>query len=176
MDIDYVASKLGGAKPCEDLSDAETRRLAGFGTLRETAAGDEVFREGDPGEEMLILLEGRVEAWKKGRHEDQGELHLGDETAGEILGEIALLRRGPRMATVRATEPSRFFVLDRAAFERLVAEGDAIAYKIGLKLARSLAERIAWVNDTLLDLMAHPPQKPDEFAAFREKLLNQWDF
>jgi CRP-like cAMP-binding protein len=176
MDIEYVASKLTGAKPCEDLTDAEARRLAGFGTLREMAAGEHVFQEGDPGEEMLILLEGRVEAWKKHRRAGQDELHLGDESAGEILGEIALLRRGARMATVRATEPSRFFVLDRAAFERLVGEGDAIAYKIGLKLARSLAERIAWVNDTLLDMISHPPEKPDEFAAFKEKLLDQWDF
>lgn len=176
MDIEYVASRLTGAKPCEDLTDAEARRLAGFGSLREAAAGEQVFQEGEPGEEMLILLEGRVEAWKKDRREGQADLHLGDEAAGEILGEIALLRRGPRMASVRATEASRFFVLDRAAFERLVAEGDAIAYKIGLKLARSLAERIAWVNDTLLDMIAHPPEKPDEFAAFKEKLLNQWDF
>ena len=176
MDIEYVASKLTGTKPCEDLTDAEARRLAGFGSLRETAAGDEVFREGDPGEEMLILLEGRVEARKKDRREGQDDLHLGDESAGEILGEIALLRRGPRMASVKATEACRFFVLDRAAFERLVGEGDAIAYKIGLKLARSLAERIAWVNDTLLDMISHPPEKPDEFAAFKDKLLRQWDF
>jgi len=176
MDIEYVASKLTGAKPCEDLTDAEARRLAGFGTLREAAAGDEVFREGEPGEEMLILLEGRVEAWKKDKREGADDLSLGDEAAGEILGEIALLRRGPRMASVKATEDSRFFVLDRAAFERLVGEGDAIAYKIGLKLARSLAERIAWVNDTLLDMISHPPEKPDEFAAFKNKLLRQWDF
>ncbi|MHC4136587.1 MAG: cyclic nucleotide-binding domain-containing protein [Planctomycetota bacterium] len=174
MDIDYVASKLTGAKPCEDLTDAEARRLAGFGSLREAAAGDEVMREGEPGDEMLILLEGRVEAWKKDRRE--GDLQLGDEVAGEILGEIALLRRGTRMATVKATEPCRFFVLDRAAFERLVGEGDAIAYKIGLKLARSLAERIAWINDTLLDMIANPPDKPDEFEAFKDKLLSQWDF
>ena len=63
MDIEYIASKLTGAKPCEDLTDAEARRLAGFGSLREVAAGDEVMREGEPGEAMLILLEGRVEAW-----------------------------------------------------------------------------------------------------------------
>jgi CRP-like cAMP-binding protein len=176
MDIEYVASKLTGAKPCEDLTDAEARRLAGFGTLRELDAGTEVFREGEPGEEMLILLEGRVEAWKKDKREGADDLLLGDEAAGEILGEIALLRRGPRMASVRATEACRFFVLDRAAFERLVGEGDAIAYKIGLKLARTLAERIAWVNDTLLDMISHPPEKPDEFAAFKEKLLRQWDF
>ncbi|MHC5033353.1 MAG: cyclic nucleotide-binding domain-containing protein [Planctomycetota bacterium] len=159
MDIEYVASKLTGAKPCEDLTDAEARRLAGFGSLREAAAGDAVFSEGDPGDEMLILLEGRVEAWKKNK-----------------LGEIALLRRGPRMASVKATEACRFFVLDRSSFERLVGEGDAIAYKIGLKLARSLAERIAWINDTLLDMISHPPEKPDEFAAFKDKLLSQWDF
>ena len=176
MDIEYIASKLTGAKPCEDLTDAEARRLAGFGSLREVAAGDEVMREGEPGEEMLILLEGRVEAWKKNRREGADDLHLGDEAAGEILGEIALLRRGARMATVKATEPCRFFVLDRASFERLVGEGDAIAYKIGLKLARSLAERIVWINDTLLDMIAHPPEKPDEFAAFKDKLLSQWDF
>ena len=176
MDIDYVASKLAGAKPCEDLTKTEARRLAGFGSLREVAAGDEVMREGEPGEEMLILLEGRVEAWKKDRREGADDLHLGDEAAGEILGEIALLRRGPRMATVKATEPCRLFVLDRESFERLVGEGDAIAYKIGLKLARSLAERIVWVNDTLLDMISNPPEKPDEFEAFKDKLLSQWDF
>jgi len=176
MDIEYVASKLTGTKPCEDLTDAEAQRLAGFGSLREAAAGADVMREGEPGEEMLILLEGRVKAWKKDKREGADDLQLGDETAGEILGEIALLRRGPRMASVRATEACRFFVLDRASFERLVGEGDAIAYKIGLKLARSLAERIAWINDTLLDMITHPPEKPDEFAAFKDKLLSQWDF
>ena len=173
MEISEIAARLTGTKPCSELTTGEAERLARLGDIRELAAGEDLYREGQPAAYMVFLLEGAVEAWKL--HPERGEVRLTQGVAGELVGEIALLRSGDRMATVRATEPTCCFVVRRDTFENLVDEGDMIAYKLGLKMARNLADRLAWVNEILFDFV-NGPEPADEFDVFKRQLLSQWDF
>src|SRR6185436_3025770 len=67
------------------------------------AAGDLLFRAGDPGDAVYLLLEGRMQVFR----ETTGEpALLRDLGPGELIGEIALLTGDPRTASVRATRDS----------------------------------------------------------------------
>jgi glucose-6-phosphate 1-dehydrogenase len=80
------------------------------------AAGDVIVRRGEPGEEMYFLCRGQAEAV-----DDTGRRLnvLGD---GDFFGELSLLVRRPRTATVRALTPCDLFVLDRAEFDGLMRD------------------------------------------------------
>jgi Cyclic nucleotide-binding domain len=88
--------------------------LARTADVVEVPAGTEVIREGEPGHEFFAISRGEVEISKRGKR-------VATECDGEVFGEIALLRRIPRTATVRTLAPSRLFVLNEQAFRSLVA-------------------------------------------------------
>ena len=81
----------------------------------EVPAGTELIREGESGLEFFAISEGEVEV-------SQGGRTIATEQAGDVFGEIALLHRIPRTATVRTTTSSRLFVLDARAFRSVLAD------------------------------------------------------
>lgn len=71
------------------------------GQVRNFAAGDIILREGEPGDAAYLVLDGEVEVMLQDR--DSGENRvIGNITAPGIFGEMALIDRSPRLATVRA--------------------------------------------------------------------------
>jgi CRP-like cAMP-binding protein len=81
------------------------------------AAGELVFRQGDPGDHLVLVESGRLEAVL----EVPGgpAMPLSVLTPGDVAGELSLLGDGRRTATVRALEPSSGRVLQRSAFDHL---------------------------------------------------------
>ena len=73
--------------------------------------GDVIIREGDSGERFYLIAAGRARASSGGRQ-------LSEMGAGDSFGEIALLRRIPRTATVTAISRLHARILDREGFSR----------------------------------------------------------
>jgi len=94
-------------------------------------------REGQPGREFFVLVEGTVEVTQKGKR-------IGELGAGDWLGEIALLTKGPRTATVTSTSPVRILVITDRTFRRVVEEMPSIA----LKVLASVGERLGHDADS----------------------------
>jgi CRP-like cAMP-binding protein len=88
--------------------------LARSAEVLDVPAGRELIREGDLGHEFFAISAGEVEISKWGRR-------VATERAGDVFGEIALLRGIPRTATVRTLVPSRLFVLHERVFHSLIA-------------------------------------------------------
>src|SRR4051794_5298412 len=88
--------------------------LARSAEVLDVPAGTELIREGDLGHEFFAISAGEVEITKRGRR-------VATERAGDVFGEIALLRGIPRTATVKTLVPSRVFVLHERAFHSLIA-------------------------------------------------------
>jgi CRP-like cAMP-binding protein len=95
-------------------------------------AGKELMREGDRGREFFVLLEGTAEVLKDGRHVNTLE-------KGDFFGEIALVSRAPRTATVVTKSPVRALVITDQAFRSLLSHSP----EIQLKVLEALAERLA---------------------------------
>jgi CRP-like cAMP-binding protein len=90
------------------------RRFSGH----DVAPGTDLIREGDPGRGLYIVLSGEVEVLKG---EEPFETTLATLRAGDVFGEIALVRGTAATATVRAARPSTVLFLAREYFERLIA-------------------------------------------------------
>ena len=80
-------------------------------------AGKTIFRLGDPGDALYIVARGAVEVL-----DDKTGQTLAELGAGQAFGEMALLSGGTRTATVRAKIDSHLLVIDKADFDRLLAE------------------------------------------------------
>jgi CRP/FNR family transcriptional regulator, cyclic AMP receptor protein len=124
-----AASRLFAALPERILGDVgHLMRPAAFD------AGEVVFRQGRPGDHLIVVESGKLEAWLStpgGR-----ELLPSVIGPGDVIGELSLLGDGRRTATVRAVESSRGWLLDRPAFELLRLSGAtagiaAVAERIG---------------------------------------------
>lgn len=87
-------------------------------TGHDVAPGTDVIREGDAGRGLYVVLSGEVEVLKG---EEPFETTLATLRAGDVFGEIALIRHVPATATVRAARPSTVLFLAREYFERLVS-------------------------------------------------------
>lgn len=177
MGEETLANLLADAAPLQNLTQEETMRLAGAGRLLTFAKGQDLLKEGDEGHEMLILLRGSASVWKQDT--DKGEsVRLNNVEAGEVLGEIACLRDERRLATVRAEEGCLVFELSRDRFDELLNKGDLAAYKLALKMARNLANRLAWTNDKIFGILHQHSCDPEsgEFDQIKDEFLDKWEF
>jgi uncharacterized protein YhbP (UPF0306 family) len=85
----------------------------------EAAAGETIVRQGTPADKVLIMVEGEAEVL---REEDGQERRIASLSAGELFGEVAIMRDEPRSATVRATTDAKLLALDRDGFKNLIAQ------------------------------------------------------
>lgn len=127
--------------------------------------GDVLFREGDPGDFVARILEGRV-AVEKDHHGHS--VRLGDLGPGEFAGEMGVIERKPRSATVRAlTEVAVELIPADAFLERIAAEPEtarALLYRLSEKV-RTLSEEVVRLHgpqnaDALPPTPLEPPQPP----------------
>lgn len=118
-------------------------------------AGDLVFKEGDPGNNMYVLLSGQVELTKRA----EGGLQLLKcvDTPNDFFGEMALIDSQPRSATATATADTRLLLVTDSTFEQLLRTNGDFA----IKLIRVLAARI---RDTNLSLSEVAPTSPETTA------------
>jgi CRP-like cAMP-binding protein len=86
-------------------------------TGHDVAPGTDLIREGDTGRGLYVVLAGEVEVLKG---EEPFETTLATLRAGDVFGEIALVRGTPATATVRAARQSTVLFLAREYFERLM--------------------------------------------------------
>jgi len=90
--------------------------------------GEVLMREGDPGGELYLLLEGTVRVWKN--HGTPQATPLSTLAAVSYFGEMAILDDEPRSATVIAVERSRLLSLDGRNLKDLVHQMPEIAFEI----------------------------------------------
>lgn len=125
------------------LFDNEYEVLIGVCNVVQFSAGDVLFSEGDPGKEMFILLSGSAEV----RTEKAGTLC--NLQSGELVGEIAVVSKVPRSATVEVTKDASFMCLSQHDIELLVGKAPRTSYVIVRNIAQTLAERLSKTNQRI---------------------------
>lgn len=106
------------------LDEPDLAALAGSCELRNVGEGALLMKEGDPGDHLFIIVAGRFRA-VQGSGGD--ELVLGDLVPGEFAGEVALLQRAPRMASVRAVSEGQVLALSRDALKAFLERHPGLA-------------------------------------------------
>jgi sulfate permease, SulP family len=132
-----------------DFTADQVERLRGWLAPVAWPAGHVIFRHGDPGSSLYLVTRGRASVHL--RHDD-GSIRLVTFAAGAVFGELALLDRGPRSATVTADEDLAGFGLSEASFTDLCQKQPDIAIKLLSALGRELSVRIRYANMTIQQL------------------------
>jgi len=118
------------------LDEDELRDLRGEIEERSYVAGQTIFREGQAGGEMHVVLEGRVETFIV---DDEGHrVVLAEVQKGEMFGELSLFDNEPRSASAVALEATRTGIVDRKDLEHLFARKPPAALDILAVLSRRL--------------------------------------
>ena len=111
-----------------DCSDRQLARIDGFMTEVEVPAGTALVHEGLQGLEFFIIRDGKAVVTQA------GEI-INGLAAGDFFGELSLLDRAPRSASVTAATDMRLWVLSRREFFAVLDELPALA-----RLVRETAE------------------------------------
>jgi len=133
-----------------DLGETDRAALRAALVRREYAASHTVFRQGEDGDALYVIARGSASVWL--RSPEGGDRRLMTFSQGTFFGEMALLDRERRSATVIADDRLACYVLDRAAFERLAASHPNIGIAILANLGRELSLRMRRTNRTLAEL------------------------
>jgi SulP family sulfate permease len=132
-----------------DFTALQIERLRGWLEPVVWPAGHVIFRHGDPGSSLYLVTKGRASVHIL---HDDGDIRLVTFAAGAVLGELALLDRGPRSATITVDEDLAGFGLSETAFAVLCREQPDTAIKLLSALGRELSVRIRHANMTILQL------------------------
>ena len=135
----------------ENFAPAEVRLLAHFMEMYRAEPGVEIIREGDGGDFMLMVIEGKVEVHKRDRWNTQQLLAVVE--AGRTLGEMSMIDGEARFATCIAVETTLVAVLDRENLARIIVEQPLLGAKILMELVLMLSQRLRATSDRLLGML-----------------------
>jgi signal transduction histidine kinase len=167
-----------------DLSKADLDRLYALAETITLPAGKTIIRQGEPGDSMYILKEGQIEISKEAAGQ---EFLLAVRGPGEVIGEMSLLDRSPRTATVRTLQDSRLLKISQQNFQELLENSSSAAlvilHTVTLRLRQNEAllhqhEKMASLG-TMAAGLAHelnnPASAAHRSAALLEQALKTWD-
>src|SRR5262249_57663273 len=115
--------------------------LCAAGRKGAVEAGEEVARQGSRGDCLFVVIEGELAVVRSLPGDD--EKVLATAKPGMLLGEIAVLDRGARSASLRATRRSQLREIGLGAFEALTLYGGDIGWRILPAVAASVHHRLA---------------------------------
>jgi CRP-like cAMP-binding protein len=151
-DLAAILDLLAGVELFDGLDGTELRALGAHLLLREFGAGDAVFREGDPGDWMGILVSGEIHVRKEADTRDTRVVAI--ESRRRAIGEMALVDGEPRSATCIAAMASSLLVLSRESFRRLGRERPALALEEMHRIARLISRRLRTTSGRLVEHLA----------------------
>jgi CRP/FNR family transcriptional regulator, cyclic AMP receptor protein len=121
--------------------------LAAALTTRAVVRGHVVFEEGDPGDRLFIVLDGKMKISRAAA--DGRENLLAVLGPGEMFGELSLFDPGERTATASAVTDSTLASLDHDDLRPLLLDQPGVA----VQLLRALAQRLRRTNEAMADLV-----------------------
>ncbi len=131
------------------LSDEDLARLAGVMQAREFPAGTLILREGEPGDELFLLLDGSVDVLKTTPY---GDVYVTASLKAEYhcsFGEMAMIDRGKRSATVRAKTDCSTLSLGYDTFQKFCREYPSVGLELLMSISATLVRDLRMENENL---------------------------
>jgi CRP/FNR family cyclic AMP-dependent transcriptional regulator len=158
---------------CKGLTEAEAAQVIAISDEQSVERSRTVFREGDPGDGVYVVMEGTVEVTKRdSQGKEQSIARLSD---GTVVGEMSLVSGdAARSATVTATSDAKLLKIASARFQALLQKDSVAALKMVNNLAQVMSRRMLLMNEKVVELMEKTKRK-EELADF-QKVLANWAF
>jgi len=169
-------SELAGIPAFAGMNAADRDLFRGAMSERNLSEGEPLFREGDAGEGLWVVLKGDVSIVK--RNAKGGEREVAVLEAHEVIGEMDLISDRPHNTGARARSDCGLLFLPKKAFQDLLRKGNPGAASMVVYFARMLAGRLDANNKRMLEILDAPPRAPgsSEFSEFKRRLLKEWSF
>ena len=135
----------------ENFNLAEIRLLSHFMQAYRAEPGVEIIREGEPGDFMMLLIEGRIEVFKQDRWNAPRIIAVIEP--GKTLGEMSMIDGEPRFATCVSAERCVIAVLTRENLARIILEQPILGAKILMELVLMLSQRLRQTSMRLVSYM-----------------------
>lgn len=135
----------------ENFNLAEIRLMSHFMRVYRAEAGVEVISEGEPGDYMMLLLEGRIEVLKRDRWNAARLIAVLDP--GATVGEMSMIDGEPRFASCVAADRCLVAVLSRENLARIILEQPILGAKILMELVLMLSQRLRQTSQKLVAYM-----------------------
>jgi serine/threonine protein phosphatase PrpC/CRP-like cAMP-binding protein len=126
---------LKGMPLFRHLNYKEVIRVLNVTTVLEFDAGEDIIREEEPGEDLFVILNGRVRLHRDGTF-------ITELQRGAHFGEMALVDRSPRSASATAEDPTRVLCLRRSDFYDILRKEAPLAVKLLWSFVQVLTERL----------------------------------
>ena len=136
----------------ESLTNAQLQKVAALAQTRSYEGSTHIFKEGDVGHEMYVVLEGKVRISKQ--IPGAGEEALAILEAGQYFGEMAVIEDSPRSADAIAHIPCKLSVIGREKLDQLMFTDKDLAYVLLWTFVRTLSERLRETNEKLRTFFA----------------------
>lgn len=153
-----VARVLGKCFLFEKISESERLLIAPYFEYHSYEAGDVVCREGDPGDSLYVVVQGRLRVTFQ-------RAHLIDIGPGGWAGEIALVREGPRTATLTARDKAVLLVLTRSRFLEIMRRRPALGSQLALPLLEFVGQRVVDLRNRFARINALMSGQSDDESA-----------
>ncbi|MDM8541092.1 cyclic nucleotide-binding domain-containing protein [Desulfococcaceae bacterium HSG9] len=134
----------------QNLKRWQIKKVVLLGKIMCAGKGDALIRQGDQGQSMYLLLEGRVRVEVGDGPADASKQVLYHFNPGEVFGEIALVNPGPRTADIIATEDVSYLEFDWDGIERIFRVFPPIAARLYRNLALILGQRLRETTKKML--------------------------
>jgi len=119
-----------------ELSDRELQDVAALAQVRKLETDTTVFHEGDPSDQIFVVVNGRVKIVTTSS--DGKEFILSVLGAGQVFGEMGLLEEAPRSASVSTITEVELLVIKHDDFDHLLKTSPGISRKLMAILSRRL--------------------------------------
>jgi len=150
ISLDAVIGFLVSTPLFDGLDSSERADVVRIMEVRRLQEGEQIFKEGDPGDAWYVVFEGEARVVKDEYGVRRDVATLG---SGTCFGEMAILDGSPRSASVEAGGPLTVFRFQRARFNGLLDQGSLGAYKLVLGMARTLSLRQRQLTRQVSELM-----------------------
>lgn len=134
-----------------DYTRQEIDTVANYIRAYAAKKGSVIFREGDKGQFMCVVLEGRVDILKESQERELKKVAV--VRPGKSMGEMSLLDDLPYSATAQASEDTTLLMLTKMSFEKLAKEQPALCNLLLRQLARLMSLRLRQTTGVLLDYL-----------------------
>ncbi|MDA3812145.1 MAG: cyclic nucleotide-binding domain-containing protein [Spirochaetaceae bacterium] len=121
--------------------------------IQNIESNNTIFREGDAGNQMYLIVEGEVEIRKKTTEKSTTTLAILKK--GDFFGEMAMVERKPRSATAIASTSCRLLALDQNAFMTLIEQNSDFA----VRMIKVLSTRLRRTNLLVEQVMGSDIEK-----------------
>ncbi|MEZ4389721.1 MAG: cyclic nucleotide-binding domain-containing protein [Polyangiales bacterium] len=165
-----TVSQIRQAGALTHFSDEELESLLGAVVERSFSAGEVLCAQGRPAVSCFVVLAGVIDVVRRDR---DGERVIAQSVPGSIVGQLALVDREPRIATLRASAAGTALELTREAFRALLASPTPLVCRLQLEVAAATGRQLRDADRRLTATLVARGQRPSLTPVLAEEAVSE---